>query len=136
MPPNLKIDIYTSRFNPECIRAKGLLDRTGVDYNEFDVDLDEFHREIMKKRSGGRTSVPQVFINGKAIVGLAPDPAKQHLIKRVIAVGGETISIKDCQVFINGKAIGGFDGLEGYLASLGGGSAGPGAGGNANPSSL
>ena len=98
MPPNLKIDIYTSRFNPECIRAKGLLDRTGVDYNEFDVDLDEFHREIMTKRSGGRTSVPQVFING--------------------------------------KAIGGFDGLEGYLASLGGGSAGPGAGGNANPSSL
>ena len=59
MPPNLKIDIYTSRFNPECIRAKGLLDRTGVDYNEFDVDLDEFHREIMRKRSGGRTSVPR-----------------------------------------------------------------------------
>lgn len=81
MPPNLKIDIYTSRFDPECIRAKGLLDRSGVDYNEFDVDRDEFHREIMRKRSGGRTTVPQVFING--------------------------------------QAIGGYEGLEGYLASQG-----------------
>ena len=36
----------------------------------------------------------------------------QHddLIKRVIAVGGETISIKDCQVFINGKLL-----VESYL---------------------
>jgi signal peptidase I len=32
------------------------------------------------------------------------------LIKRVIAVGGETISIKDCQVFINGKLL-----VESYL---------------------
>jgi glutaredoxin 3 len=69
MAPNLKIDIYTSRFDPECIRAKGLLDRRGLDYNEFDVDLDEFHREIMRKRSGGRTSLPQVFINGRGIGG-------------------------------------------------------------------
>jgi glutaredoxin 3 len=69
MPPNLKIDIYTSRFDPQCIRAKGLLDRGGLDYNEYDVDLDEFHREIMRKRSGGRTSVPQVFINGRAVGG-------------------------------------------------------------------
>jgi glutaredoxin 3 len=69
MPPNLKIDIYTSRFDPECIRAKGLLDRVRLDYNEYDVELDEFHREIMRKRSGGRTSVPQVFINGRAVGG-------------------------------------------------------------------
>jgi glutaredoxin 3 len=96
MPPNLKIDIYTSRFDPECIRAKGLLDRCGVDYNEFDVDRDEFHREIMRKRSGGRTSVPQVFING--------------------------------------QAIGGYEGLEGYLASQGSQAKGtPGSSGTSSP---
>ncbi|MEB3255665.1 MAG: glutaredoxin domain-containing protein [Synechococcaceae cyanobacterium] len=69
MVPNLKIDIYTSRFDPSCIRAKGLLDRSGLDYNEFDVDHDDFNREVMRKRSGGRTSLPQIFINGRAIGG-------------------------------------------------------------------
>jgi glutaredoxin 3 len=69
MPPNLKIDIYTSRFDPNCMRAKGLLDRGGLDYNEFDVENDDFNREVMRKRSGGRTSLPQIFINGRAIGG-------------------------------------------------------------------
>ncbi len=69
MPPNLKIDIYTSRFDPNCMRAKGLLDRGGLDYNEFDVENDDFNREVMRKRSGGRTSLPQIFINGRSIGG-------------------------------------------------------------------
>ena len=70
MPQALKIDIYTSRFNPDSIRAKGLLDRRRLEYNEFDVELDEFNRNVMEKRTGGRTSVPQIFINGRAIGGL------------------------------------------------------------------
>jgi glutaredoxin 3 len=70
MPPTLKIDIYTSRFEPQSILAKGLLDRYRLDYNEFDVELDDFNRQLMVKRSGGRHTLPQIFINGRAIGGL------------------------------------------------------------------
>lgn len=68
-PRSLKIDLYTSRFDVQCIRAKGLLDRKGLEYNEYDMDLDDFNREVMLKRSGGQTSLPQIFINGRAIGG-------------------------------------------------------------------
>lgn len=67
MSKRLKIDIYTSRFDPVSVRIKGLLDHRKLDYNEFDVEKDEFFHEVMRKRSGGNTSIPQVFINGFAI---------------------------------------------------------------------
>ncbi len=68
-PRSLKIDLYTSRFDVQCVRAKGLLDRKGLEYNEYDMDADDFNREVMLKRSGGQTSLPQIFINGRAIGG-------------------------------------------------------------------
>jgi glutaredoxin 3 len=45
------------------------LDRLGVTYNEFIIDDDEINKEVMMKRTGGRTSVPQIFIDGIAIGG-------------------------------------------------------------------
>lgn len=65
----IKIDIYTTRFCPYCIRAKGLLDRKRVTYNEYLLDDDDFQREVMIRRSNGRTSVPQIFIGGRGIGG-------------------------------------------------------------------
>ena len=75
--PPAKVDIYTYRFSPDCIRAKGLLDRLGVTYNEFIIDDDEINKEVMMKRSGGRTSVPQIFIDCIAIGGYG-ELAKLH----------------------------------------------------------
>jgi glutaredoxin 3 len=69
--PPAKVEIYTFRFSGDCIRAKGLLDRLGVTYNEFIIDDDEMNKEVMMKRAGGRTSVPQIFIDGKSIGGYA-----------------------------------------------------------------
>lgn len=66
-----RVEIYTWRFCPYCIRAKGLLDRKGVTYNEYIIDDDEMNKEVMMKRAGGRTSVPQIFIDGKGIGGYA-----------------------------------------------------------------
>jgi glutaredoxin 3 len=66
-----KVEIYTFRFSSDCMRAKGLLDRLGVTYNEFIIDDDDLNKEVMMKRSGGRTSVPQIFIDGRAIGGYA-----------------------------------------------------------------
>jgi glutaredoxin 3 len=65
-----KIDLYTSRFDVQCILAKGLLDRKGLEYNEYDVEHDDFNRDVMRKRSGGETTLPQIFINGRCVGGL------------------------------------------------------------------
>jgi glutaredoxin 3 len=67
--PPAKVEIYTFRFSSDCIRAKGLLDRLGVTYNEYIIDDDDLNRDVMMKRSGGQTSVPQIFIDGKGIGG-------------------------------------------------------------------
>ena len=55
-----------------------------------------------------KRSVPfQALRNGLVFVGLAPDPAKQHLIKRVIGVGGDRIVCcdKSGSLLINGKPV-------------------------------
>jgi len=64
-----KIEVYSSFFCPYCARAKALLDDKGVEYET--IDLMEFpnRREEMVERAGGRTSVPQIFIDGEHIGG-------------------------------------------------------------------
>lgn len=54
-----------------------------------------------------RSAPLQVLRNGLVFVGLAPDPAKQHLIKRVIGVGGDRILCcdKSGALLINGKPV-------------------------------
>jgi glutaredoxin 3 len=64
-----KVEIYTWRFCPFCIRAKGLLDRKGVTYSEYMIDGDEAARQAMIRRSEGRSTVPQIFVNNRGIGG-------------------------------------------------------------------
>ncbi|MFM8679990.1 MAG: glutaredoxin 3 [Alphaproteobacteria bacterium] len=64
-----KVEIYTTMFCGYCARAKALLSRKGVAYVEYDVDADGALRETMTRRAGGRTSVPQVFIDGRHVGG-------------------------------------------------------------------
>lgn len=63
------IEIYTWRSCPYCIQAKALLDRKKVTYTEYAIDGDEAAREKMSKRSMGRRSVPQIFINDQHVGG-------------------------------------------------------------------
>lgn len=56
------ITIYSSNYCPFCIRAKQLLGRKGVAYNEINVDGQPDVRAEMARRAG-RTSVPQIWIN-------------------------------------------------------------------------
>jgi glutaredoxin 3 len=58
-----KVEIYTWRTCPFCIRAKALLDGKGAAYSEISVDGDEPGRDAMAARGNGRRSVPQIFIN-------------------------------------------------------------------------
>ena len=64
-----QVEIYTTMICPYCHRAKKLLDAKGVDYTEIDVMTDSKLRTQMRERAGGRTSVPQIFINGQHVGG-------------------------------------------------------------------
>ena len=64
-----KVEIYTWKFCPFCIRAKGLLNKKGVNFQEYAIDGDDEAREAMSFRAAGRRSVPQIFINDQGIGG-------------------------------------------------------------------
>ena len=64
-----KIEIYTTRVCPFCVRAKALLKHKGVTYEEIDVTDDAALRDKMVELSGGRRTVPEIFINGKIVGG-------------------------------------------------------------------
>jgi glutaredoxin 3 len=65
-----KVEIYTWRMCPFCIRAKHLLDNKGVKYTEYVIDGDDAARSQMVARgSDGKRSVPQIFINDQHIGG-------------------------------------------------------------------
>lgn len=64
-----KIEIYVQDFCPYCARAKALLERKGVAYEEIYAPNGSAARTEATSRSGGRTTVPQIFIDGQAIGG-------------------------------------------------------------------
>ena len=64
-----KVEVYTTSYCPYCIRAKSLLKSKGVAFEEIDVTRDSTLREKMTELSGGRHSVPEIFINGKIVGG-------------------------------------------------------------------
>lgn len=64
-----KIEIYTKAFCGYCARAKSLLDSKGVEYEEFDLTMGGPKRQEMLQRSGGASTVPQIFIDGQHIGG-------------------------------------------------------------------
>lgn len=67
--PPRKVEIYTTIFCPFCIRAKQLLDSKQAIYEETDVTGRLSLRKAMIERAGGRTSVPQIFIDEQHIGG-------------------------------------------------------------------
>jgi glutaredoxin 3 len=64
-----KVEIYTKAFCPYCSRAMRLLADKGVEPEETDITLGGSKRAEMLARANGRTTVPQVFIDGRHIGG-------------------------------------------------------------------
>jgi glutaredoxin 3 len=64
-----KVEMYTTQWCGYCARARALLQRKGVEFTEYDIEEEAGKREEARSRSGGRTSVPQIFIDGKHIGG-------------------------------------------------------------------
>ena len=63
------IVMYSTGWCPFCDRARGLLQRKGTAFVEVKVDEDADERNVMLKRSGGRRTVPQIFIGDRHVGG-------------------------------------------------------------------
>jgi glutaredoxin 3 len=63
------IEIYTQPYCPYCSRAVGLLTQKGVTFTEINAPHGTPERAQAVSRSGGRTTVPQIFVNGTGIGG-------------------------------------------------------------------
>jgi glutaredoxin 3 len=62
-----KVLIYTTPICPYCVQAKRLLDRKGVAFEEVDISRDPDLRRKMIQMSGGRMTVPQIFVGDRHI---------------------------------------------------------------------
>ncbi|RUR09280.1 glutaredoxin 3 [Legionella sp. km772] len=63
------IIIYSKDYCPYCTRAKELLLKKNQRYTEFNIGKHPELRTEMISKSRGRTTVPQIFINGQHIGG-------------------------------------------------------------------
>ena len=64
-----RVEIYTKAFCPYCARALALLSQKGVTVEETDITMDRHARSAMIERAGGRSTVPQIFIDGRHVGG-------------------------------------------------------------------
>ena len=63
-----EIIVYSKEICPYCVRAKALLKRKGADFKEIMVTDENIKNEMIKK-SGGRMTVPQIFIGDVHVGG-------------------------------------------------------------------
>ncbi len=64
-----EILMYSTHTCPYCDRARALLQRKHAEFREIKVDADPAERDIMLQRSGGRRTVPQIFIGDQHVGG-------------------------------------------------------------------
>jgi glutaredoxin 3 len=67
-----RVKIYTTPICPYCVRAKSLLKKKGAEIDEIDVFMNGDARSEMEAKSGGRQTVPQIFV-GETHVGGCDD---------------------------------------------------------------
>lgn len=64
----MNVSIYTTPFCPFCVRAKMLLEKKGIAFEEIDVSENHELRQELVRRTR-RTTVPQIFIDEHSIGG-------------------------------------------------------------------
>ena len=65
----VQVEIYTTPLCPYCVRAKRLLRAKDVAFDEIDLWREPRRRAEMVERAAGRSTVPQIFIDGRGIGG-------------------------------------------------------------------
>lgn len=64
-----KVIVYSGQNCPYCVRAKQLLTKKHITFEEYDVRADATAREEMLAKSNGKQTIPQIFIGDKHIGG-------------------------------------------------------------------
>ena len=64
-----KVEIYTKAWCGYCLRAKRLLESKGVDFVEYDISMGGPKRAEMLERKPDAYTVPQIFIDDRAVGG-------------------------------------------------------------------
>ncbi len=67
--PQPTVRMYATAWCPYCARARRLLESKGVAIDEIDVEAQPQARAEMIERSGGRRTVPQIFIGSRHVGG-------------------------------------------------------------------
>jgi glutaredoxin 3 len=67
---NASIRVYSKKNCPYCVRAKALLDKKGVAYQEIDVEGNDDLRIWLAEASGQKT-VPQIFVGERPLGGFS-----------------------------------------------------------------
>lgn len=65
-----RIRVYTTAWCGYCVRAKALLERRGLEYEEIRLDHDPSFRSMLVDLTG-RWTLPQVTVDEKPIGGFA-----------------------------------------------------------------
>jgi len=63
-----KVIIYSKDPCPYCVKAKMLLTRKNINFTEIKITSDNLREEMIAK-SGGRMTVPQIFIEEQHVGG-------------------------------------------------------------------
>ena len=63
------IVMYSTGWCPYCVRARALLERKDLPFREIKIDEDPAERDAMLARSGGRRTVPQIFVGDHHVGG-------------------------------------------------------------------
>jgi len=75
-----QIIMYATRWCPDCIRARRLLDQKGIQYQFIDIDQDPQAKEIVMKINHGNKSVPTIiFPDGSILV----EPSNSDLSAKI-----------------------------------------------------
>jgi glutaredoxin 3 len=69
MSTALDIVMYSTAWCGYCQRARNLLERKGVPVREVKIDEEPGERELMLQKTGGRRTVPQIFIGERHVGG-------------------------------------------------------------------
>lgn len=64
-----RVEVFSGPYCPYCDKAKALLNKKNIAFEEFNVKSDEVKLSEMLERSNGRKTIPQIFINGQHIGG-------------------------------------------------------------------
>jgi glutaredoxin 3 len=64
-----KVEMYPTGTCPYSIAAKKLLEKKGVSFSEFRIEKDPDRAAGAKQRSGGRETLPQIFIDREHVGG-------------------------------------------------------------------